>query len=262
MSDVQGDFAPMPLAEIFNPSDATVSDPGGGQPDPVVTHDVPPEKGDTPPVEQPARNDKGQFVKPEAPAVPPTAEEPQHVPVAALKAEREKRQALERELEAARAKPAEAPKPIPNPAEDPAGYHAAIREEFLVQRVDLSEELVRSQFSDVDEKFETFKRHAANNPALVQQVLADRSPWLRMYREAEKMAAMDEIGSDPKAYRERLRAEILAEMKAERPSDPPKSSPPTSLPSSLASVRSAGSRTESVGYTGPTPLSEIVRFKG
>lgn len=261
MSDTQGDFVPTPLAEIFEPRDATANEPGGGQPDPVVTQEASTETGDAPPVEQPARNEKGQFAKPTAPAVAPTAEEPQHVPLAALKAEREKRQALERELEAARARPADQPKPIPNPAEDPQGYHAAIREELLIQRVEMSEALVRSQFQDVDEKFATFRKHSASNPVLVQQVLADPNPWLRMYREAEKMAALDEIGPDPKAYRDRLKAEILAELKGQQQIES-KPSHPTPLPTSLASVRSAGSRTQPAGFTGPTPLDEIVRFKG
>ena len=262
MSDTQGEFAPTPLAEVFNPSDATASEPGGGQPDPAPTQDASPGTGETPPAEQTARNDKGQFAKPDAPAVTPTAEEPQHVPIAALRAEREKRQNLERELEAARAaRPAETPKPIPNPVDDPAGYHAAIREELLIQRVDMSEALVRSQFQDVDEKFETFKKHSANNPSLVQQVLADPNPWLRMYREAEKMAALDEIGPDPLAYRERIKAEILAELNGQKQPDQ-KPQQVVQLPASLASVRSAGSRTKPSDFTGPTPLREIVRFKG
>jgi hypothetical protein len=66
---------------------------------------------------------------------------------------------------------------------------------------------------------------------------------------------LSEIGSDPKAYRERLRAELLAELQngAPRAADPA-----PAMPSNFAQGRSAGPRC-GVTWSGPQPLSAIMK---
>ena len=52
----------------------------------------------------------------------------------------------------------------------------------------------------------------AGKPALGAQLAQQRHPWQFMFDQAKRIQAMSEIGSDPAAYRQRLRDEILAEL--------------------------------------------------
>jgi hypothetical protein len=68
---------------------------------------------------------------------------------------------------------------------------------------------------------------------------------------------MRDLGDDPAAYRERIRAELAAEM-ANGTAPMPPVSPAAGLQPSLANVRSAAPR-GAPAFSGPPSLGDIVR---
>lgn len=265
MSDTEtgaGDFAPTPLADIFSRDEPTREEPAGGQPAPEPEPPAPTETGDP------------------SPAAPPAAEpDPPHVPIAALKDERAKRQQIEAELTAMKARLAEIEKAtpqqqqqperehVPNPAVDPVGYA-----EYLDRRatnreinayLNASEREAKKKYPDLNEVISKFQAAASQDSGLREQLLAQDDPYDWAYNEMKRREALADIGPDPVAYRARVaeeeRAKAMAEMHGKPPAAPALNTTP--LPTSLAAARSVGARTVKE-TTGPLPLSEIVRFKG
>lgn len=272
------DLVVTPLSDILDRGRDLAPRDTGGQPDVAVAPtDEPAETGDT---SARPRDEQGRFAPK---AAPPTAEpdaapekpEPGHVPLSALKDERAKRQELERRLaeyEAAR-QPQQPPQPqqqpqqqrqIPNPAVDPAGYHAYVQHEIWQATKSLelaqSERAARAKYTDIDKKLAIFQAARANNPAYEAELARQSDPWDWMHKEATRLELMQKLGDDPvsgmEAEIERRVAERLAKQSLSNgtPSLP-------NLPTSLASARGVGDRASSPP-TGPRPLSEIVRFKG
>lgn len=139
---------------------------------------------------------------------------------------------------------------------------------LLNERMNMSEIMVRQQHQDVDEMLAVFQKAAEQNPALGAQLAQQRHPWQWMYDQAKRMKAMEEIGSDPAAYKQRLRDELLAELQAQQTStasaapaaQTPVSAPAPVIPKTLATARSAAPRS-APAWTGPTPLSDILNTK-
>jgi hypothetical protein len=70
-----------------------------------------------------------------------------------------------------------------------------------------------------------------------------------------------EVGTDPDAYRAKMRAEIEAEVRAQLGAGqggaaPPPVSPAAGIPPSLATVRSSAPRGQV--FSGPPPIDDIV----
>lgn len=137
------------------------------------------------------------------------------------------------------------------------------------ERMNMSEIMVRNQHQDVDEMLTVFQDAAKKNPALAQQLLQERHPWQWMYDQAKRFKAMEEIGSDPEAYKQRLRDELMAELQAgqtaasqaQAPAAAPAAAPAVAapaLPKSLATSRSAAPRT-APAWTGPSPLENLFK---
>lgn len=268
-----------PLADIFNQGREPDRAATGGQPDADGDHGAATlETGEQATEGDTRRRDAhGRYAATEATAAPPAAEDDAPlVPRAALQSERSKRQEaeqkasdLQRQLAEfqrnppAAAQPQPEPAPIPNPAVDPAGYHRAMTEVALNERLNISEMMAREKYPDMDDKLAVFQAEIAVNPALGQQIATQRHPWDWMYQEAQKIQARKEIGDDPAAFRERVKAEIFAELSASGGFQPPAAPPAparTPLPASLATARGVGERTTET-FRGPTPLNEVVRFR-
>lgn len=175
------------------------------------------------------------------------------------KAERERRQAAERELEALR-KQIEAqqnpPAPPPSVWEDEQAYGGHIVSQAVQQatfnaRLDMSEMMVRQSAPDFEDMKSRFLQMAEMNPALRQQALADPHPWNKAYQIAKNAATMEELGAtDIETLRAKIREEELAKLQqpvASRPAIPP----------SLTNERNVGSRS-GPAWTGPKPLSELL----
>lgn len=192
--------------------------------------------------------------EPEAEAVPePTPEpvvepqpeakpDPQHVPITALLDERDKRKALEAELEkfrTAQQPPQEQPK-VPDMFDDPEGF-AAYQRQLVEQntvntKLDISEEMARDKFGDedVDKAKEWALAQFAARPGLQQEVLRQRHPYkyvVEMYRK-EQIAS--QFSSDDYAEFQAWKA---AQSAVQQQTKPIVQAPPRSL----ASAPSAGS---------------------
>lgn len=178
-----------------------------------------------------------------------------HVPLAALEAERRGRQdwkeratrAEERarmleEQQQARATQGE------QPQQDPL---QAMEVRFVNLTLNASERMARKTYGDeaVNQAFERFRTATVKNPLLHQQAMSSADPWDFVVQEAQRMSVLEEVGSDPKAYRERLKAELMAELQKTN-------APALNLPSSLAGARSTATRT-APAYTGPAPLGSL-----
>lgn len=136
---------------------------------------------------------------------------------------------------------------------------AELGQEIYRTRVEQSQFVMRQQHQDYDEIEAIFAEEAHKRPALWQELAAHPVPAAYAYEEGRKIKAMREIGSDPNAYREKLKQEILAELQSSQPS--PQLKPPVTAvpapPPSLAGVPSASPQVVR-GYQGPTPLEDLL----
>lgn len=163
--------------------------------------------------------------------------------MAALKAQLEALQKAPPPAPAAPAAPTQ-PAVIPNPVEDPQGYHAFIQQDIFNRSLNMSEAMLRQQVNndaDVDAKVAKFRQLADANPALRAELQRSAHPYKFVYDTAARHAALEEIG-DPASYRSKLEAEIRASVMAEMAGTAPAPRPIVQLPTSLGTARSAGSR--------------------
>lgn len=195
--------------------------------------------------------------KGESEAAPPAASEEKqsdHIPLTALLDEREKRQQAQRELEELRRwkaqQEAQRQQQRPDFFENPEAVLQQERQQF--QQALVAEKLKQSRFlaerefgaETVQAAFELFNdpKHAPKS----HELLNEPSPFHAAVEYYKQQKTLQEIGSDPEAWRkqqeEALRAQIRAELEAElaqkKPAAPPRS---------LASAPSAGGETPSAG---------------
>lgn len=204
---------------------------------------------------------------------PPASEPGQMVPLKALEEERKGRQdwkekaiRFEEELKHLRASGAQQ-----QPAQQPQQQQpVALTYEhaLLNERMNMSEMMVRQQHgdADVEKALEVFQAAVQENPALGAQLAQQRHPWQFMLDQAKRIQAMQEIGTDPDAYRKKVREELLAEMQQQggagvvQPAAVAAPAVPAApvIPRSLATARSAAPRTAPV-WTGPSTLDSILK---
>lgn len=180
--------------------------------------------------------------------------------------ERRKRQELEKKLAEieARLQPQrqaptqqEQPDWFASPEQAAQAMQAQFAESMFQTRVATSERILKKEYEDYDEVVEVFSKQASKDPNLLQQLYNHPFPAEFAYQVGTQIKLMEEI-KDPKAYREKVRAELLAEMQTGDPkSQAPTASKPA-VPRSLARDVSTQPRTPSGQFTGPTPLDELL----
>lgn len=212
------------------------------------------------------RDESGRFapktgVEPQETAeVPPTDKLPTDT-FKGLKEEREKRQALERELQTLRSQinPPAPPAPPPTIWDDEVGAFAANRQQAVTEasfnaRLDTSEMLAAQAHDDFDDMRAKFLEMMAINPSLQQQALSARHPWGEAYKIAKNAARVEALGAvNVDEVEAKVRAQIEAEYAA-------KQQPGVTLPTSLADAQS--SRSTSALPMGLTSLADIINGKG
>lgn len=149
-------------------------------------------------------------------------------------------------LPAASLDPGEQPY-IPNPLEDPQGYHEYNERQRFNDRLNNSENLLRTytDHADVDASLAVFRKAADNSEQLRKELVRQADPYRWAYLQGKRLQAAEEIGPDPAAYRARVAEEIRAQVLAELASGdaaPPPAAPRVTLPHSLGTARSAGTR--------------------
>lgn len=147
----------------------------------------------------------------------------------------------------------------PDVLQDPEGYTRYIETQLqatpIMIRREMSEAMLLETKPDAAEVIQEFAEMARSNPALVQQMDRQMNPAKFAYDYVKRSRVMQEIGSDPEAWRaqqlEALKAQWLAEMQAQQPVVPAQAAstpkPPAQIPPSLANARNVGPR------TGPAP---------
>jgi hypothetical protein len=222
----------------------------------TTTEDVSPPAPEKP--EKADRDEKGRFAAKEAKdeestgeddAAPPAADrqdKSHSVPVTALLDEREKRQRIEAEAEVVRRELAEMrrqfeqsqrkPQEAPDILENPEGYRQHVETMFdqrlNQQRLSMSRFMAEREFgkAEVDAAFEFFNKNPRDSWTLIQEP----SPFHAAVEAYRRSKAVEEFGTDPTAYREKLRAEMEAELREQlraeiasevpdRPKTPPRS---------------------------------------
>ena len=196
-----------------------------------------PEKGETPEPEK---------AEPEATPAP-VAKKDDLVPYAAMKAEREKRQAHERRI-AELEKALQDKDPAPNFYEAPEQFlsHALTQaQQQATNRLYAAlEEQARETYPDYDEVFAEVEAHCAQNPAAGQQVLQSPNPALAAYKLGKQMREMKAM-QNPEEYRAKLKAELLAELRSEQQAkDEARRKQDAAIPPDLATTRSSGDAAE------------------
>ncbi|PST19726.1 hypothetical protein C7U61_14635 [Rhizobium sp. JAB6] len=253
-------------------------------PAPEITADAPAPVNEQPAV---ARDDQGRFATKtpaEAPApvvdqpvaATPTEQQPipGNVPVGAVKAEREKRQAAEADAEALRREVAELrgmvvarQQPAPQPPkeerpialwDDPDAYLQNQLTPFQQQMQEMREELWESKAAAVHtpEAVQAAKAAAEKlfgtpeGNALHQQITASGNPFDNLVKWHKQQQAIARVGDDPEAFiqaelERRLadpaeQAKILERIRSGAASNPTTAQPVTSLPPSLSRLPSGG----------------------
>lgn len=218
--------------------------------------------GETTPTEQQPQGQppEQQPQEGEGAAPPAAGEQTKHVPLEALESERKQRQdwkekAIRAEEEAKQLREQmQRASQLPQQPQDPL---LVLQQQIVNERFNNSEMLVREKYADADEMVATFKEAAAKNPALNAQMMSHPHPWKFAYEEGKRLRFASEIGNDPAAYRERIRAEVLAELQKTPPAAGAGATAPAPapIPQSLAGARSAGARGNT--WTGPTPMENL-----
>lgn len=172
------------------------------------------------------------------------AKEEERVPLAALMAEREKRQEIERQRKDLEKRIAEIEKAkLPDFYENPEEHVRQVVQEQSVQvqqRLYAAlEEQARDAYPDFDEVMEEVQSQAAQNPALVQEIFSKANPAIAAYKLGKKLREHKEM-QDPEAYRAKLKAEIVAELQAaEKAKEEAKRKAVESIPPNLTDARAA-----------------------
>ena len=186
-----------------------------------------------------------------APVLEPAPQAPQepqdrHVPIHALLDERDKRKALEAELQAFRAREAQQQRPLaPDPYEDPAAaidYTAqALRQEAMDIKLNLSEDFARSKHGDelVDKAFQWVQAQMASNPALYQTAISQRNPYDYLVQQYQRDQIASTVNMDEFAQFQAWKS-AQASLSAQTVAPVVTQTPPPAPPRSQALIPNAG----------------------
>lgn len=178
--------------------------------------------------------------------------------------ERRKRQELEQRLRDLESK--KEPEPAPDWWADPekAAQHQSqqIEARLYQQKVELSQEFMRSQHEDYDDMEARFMEMAQENPALRTELQKSANPARFAYETARKAAEYDAM-KDVDSYKAKLEADVRKDVEAKlrqeiEAEQKKKADKEAAIDPSLASTSSKGGL-KSDDYAGPTPLDEILK---
>lgn len=198
----------------------------------------------------------------EAPTAPETEPEQTMVPIAGLKAERTKRQALEKQVKEFEAN--KAATPAPDIFENQEGYTKHITEQMnnamFNERANMSEFYARREHTDLDSKVEAYQALLADNPNLQGQVQNAVSPYheiVDIVDKHERLAKMENVDQWEADKTAELEAKIRAELEAKYKGDSEASQKKRdAIPTSLVGESSLGGMSKSAPV-GQTSLSNL-----
>jgi len=137
-----------------------------------------------------------------------------------------------------------------------------IQQALVAQREGMSRMMASEKHGEeaVNEAYQALAAlKASSGPefqAVYGQVMSSPHPYGALVAWHGKQKVMSEIGSDPAAYREKLKAELLAEMNGGQ--QPAQQTPQPVMPSNFATARNVGSRA-GPAWTGQKPIADIFK---
>ena len=229
------------LAEALN---AQLPETQEAAPEPVIEEATPEPEAAPEPEQEP---EQAQEPAPEPAKEPETP----MVPLAAL-------QEVRRELQEMKASlPQPEPPKVPDVFDDPQGFTGHVEKQMLAMQANFaaekSEMMARVRHGDqvVDAALA-----AAQQANVVDQFKGKQDPWGELTNWHKSQLVQAEIGDDPAAYKERLRAEIMEEVKAELVAEQAKAVAASAAPS-MAGVTGTGGGPKAT-WAGPTPLDKLL----
>jgi len=236
----------------------------------IFSHETPAEDATQPETIGQPRDEAGRFAPKDTGEQPeteqqeaPPASEPEqsHIPIAALKDERAKRQAAEERLQQydawfAQQQQARGQQEEQDPLEIIAQQvmqrlQPQTEMQMLTMRVNVAEEIARTKWADYDEKVEHFKAAVQQNPFLLQELKAAPNPAEFAYNAAQRILEAKSYGQPGPSMEDmeaKVREKIMAELGLNKPQ----------VPTSLVNEQSRGSRS-GPAWAGPTSLDDIFR---
>jgi hypothetical protein len=125
----------------------------------------------------------------------------------------------------------------------------------LIAEMRHTEEAVKA----ADDAFTQAYRDRTLDPADFQRITSSPNIYDEAVKWHKRKQALEEIGPDPVAYREKLKAEILAEQQAQNGQQQNGAAQSaTVMPSNLAAARNVAGRS-GPAWAGPTPLNDIFK---
>lgn len=240
------------------------------EPEPKTTGDDPePEPKDPADPEPKDPADPAEPKDPDDPSEPPspkaseTTEDEPWTKKAVLD-ERRKRQELEQRLKDLESKkePEQAPDWWADPEKAAQHQSQQIEARLYQQKVELSQDFMRSQHEDYDDMEARFMEMAQENPTLRTELQKSANPARFAYETARKAAEYDAM-KDVDSYKAKLEADVRKDVEAKlrkeiEAEQEKKAKKEAAIDPSLASTSSKGGLT-SDDYAGPTPLDEILK---
>jgi len=144
-----------------------------------------------------------------------------------------------------------------DPVQDPQTW---MMQQVMHQKFENSELRLRDRLGDevVDQTVAAFTELANREPMLWDRIKAERDPFGWAHREVQRQQLLHDVGTDPEAYKAKLRAEWEAERAAQTPQvTAPTNTPPPNMPPSLANARSAAPRS-APQWSGPISEKQLV----
>ena len=187
------------------------------------------------------------------PVVEPEVKPEATVPLAALLEVRQELQQLK-----SLATPKPQPVPAPDVFEDPQGYQKHMQTELrnatTQAKLEMSRFMAEEKFGkeQVDAMVEYYNQHPEKTAAFLNAP----SPFHAGMAEYNSARVAQEIGNDPAAFKEKMKAELRAELQAEMVTKQARDKAGQFAPS-MANVTGTGGGSKST-WTGPAPLDSIL----
>jgi hypothetical protein len=138
-----------------------------------------------------------------------------------------------------------------------------IQQALVQQREEVSRMMAAEKFGEatINEAYETLAsmRGSPDFSLTYRQIMSSPHPYGALVDWHYKQQLLSEIGSDPAAYKEKLKAEVRAELQGSVGIQQQQATPSV-MPSNFATAPNRGART-GPSWSGPTPLADIFARK-
>lgn len=187
------------------------------------------------------------------------------VPRAAVQDERRKRQEAEARLKqyeqqlVNRQEQAPPPDWYAEPDRAAQVMQQQVQHQIVQTKVEMSQDWAREHYPDYNELEAVFTEAADKQPHLWQQLYRHPNPAKFAYQQAKKIAAFNEIGDDPDAYKQRIIAEFQASQgQGQLQPQQPRAVTRSQLPTSLGRTVNNQPRDDRGKFSGRAELSDIL----